>query len=375
APICHKGQEGSELGRASAGIRAAATAVVRQELAGSGMAAIKRAQASLGNGSFTQRLARGRDTGPGNGAAAASGTERLLAQAEKTQMGVANDHGSTPSLASECARMQQRPVDPDQTKLRPIAPRVQGHDAPLRAATAVARRDPCTDCPIRSRALCRALSTEQLARLRRLSYRKRYPSGRLITGVDPAESWCAQVVSGVVKLTKTLPDGRQQIVGLLFPADFLGRPFAASSPYAAEAATAVELCCFNRRQLEELMHEQASLKQLFLERTLDEVDAVREWMLLLGRKSAGEKVAALILHIAQRLHAGNGQEAAQPQPVRLDLPLSRTEMADYLGLRIETVSRQLKHLRTAGVIDTGGGRAVTVRDIAALSRMTESIQA
>src|SRR5581483_6583049 len=142
APICHKGQEGSELGRASAGIRAAATAVVRQELAGSGMAAIKRAQASLGNGSFTQRLARGRDTGPGNGAAAASGTERLLAQAEKTQMGVANDHGSTPSLASECARMQQRPVDPDQTKLRPIAPRVQGHDAPLRAATAVARRDP-----------------------------------------------------------------------------------------------------------------------------------------------------------------------------------------------------------------------------------------
>jgi CRP/FNR family transcriptional regulator len=216
------------------------------------------------------------------------------------------------------------------------------------------------------------LSPEQLVRLRRLSYRKRYTPGQLIVGVDPAESWCAQVLSGVVKLTKTLPDGRQQIVGLLFPSDFLGRPFGSGSPYAAEAATAVELCCFNRRQFEELMHEQASLKQLFLERTLDEVDAAREWMLLLGRKSAGEKVAALILQIAQRLRGNGCHDGTELQPLRFDLPLSRTEMADYLGLRIETVSRQLKLLRTAGVIETAIGRAITVRDTATLARMTES---
>ncbi|HZT47626.1 MAG TPA: helix-turn-helix domain-containing protein [Hyphomicrobiaceae bacterium] len=235
----------------------------------------------------------------------------------------------------------------------------------------MARRDACSDCAIRTRALCSTLSVEQLARLRRLSYRKRYPPGRLITGVDPAETWCAQVLSGVVKLTKALPDGRQQIVGLLFPSDFLGRPFGSASPYAAEAATEVELCCHNRHQFEELMHEQPGLKQLFLERTLDEVDAAREWMLLLGRKSAGEKVAALILHIARRL-AGSGCAAGPgPGPMRFDLPLSRTEMADYLGLRIETVSRQLKHLRTTGVIGPGVGRTITLENVAALERMTE----
>jgi CRP/FNR family transcriptional regulator len=233
----------------------------------------------------------------------------------------------------------------------------------------VARRDACSDCPIRTRALCGTLSAEQLARLRRLSWRKRCPPGRLIAGVDPAETWCAQVLSGVVKLTKALPDGRQQIVGLLFPSDFLGRPFSSASPYAAEAATEVELCCFNRRQFEELMHEQPSLKQLFLERTLDEVDAAREWMLLLGRKSAGEKVAALILHIARRLAAAECP-GAKSESLRFDLPLSRTEMADYLGLRIETVSRQLKQLRTARVIGAGTGRAITLEDVGALERMT-----
>jgi CRP/FNR family transcriptional regulator len=234
----------------------------------------------------------------------------------------------------------------------------------------MARRDACSDCAIRATALCSTLSVEQLARLRRLSFRKRYSSGRLILGTEPAETWCAQVLSSVVKLTKALPDGRQQIVGLLFSSDFLGRPFGSASPYAAEAATEVELCCFNRRQFEELMHEQPSLKQLFLERTLDEVDAAREWMLLLGRKSAGEKVAALILHISRRLAAAGC--LAGREPMRFDLPLSRTEMADYLGLRIETVSRQLKHLRTAGVIGPGIGRTITLGNLAALERMTES---
>ena len=169
-----------------------------------------------------------------------------------------------------------------------------------------------------------------------------------------------------------MPDGRQQIVELLFPSDFLGRPFRAGGGYAAEAATAVELCCFGRQHFEGLMHEWPNLKQLFLERTLDEVDAAREWMLLLGRKSAEEKVAALILLVLRRMRAPGCDAAAPSRTARFDLPLSRTEMADFLGLRIETVSRQLAHLRDAGVIETAQGRTIVVRDVAALERMTET---
>src|SRR5215470_17085622 len=133
------------------------------------------------------------------------------------------------------------------------------------------RRNLCSECGIRSRALCCALSPEQLAALNRISYRRRYPAGRLISGIE-AEDWFANVLSGVVKLTKALADGRQQIVELLFPSDFLGRPFRSGGGYAAEAASAVELCCFHPQQFESLMLEWPQLKQTFLERTLDEVD-------------------------------------------------------------------------------------------------------
>ena len=233
------------------------------------------------------------------------------------------------------------------------------------------RRNTCAECAVRSSALCRVLSPDQLAAFNRLAYRKRYPAGQTICGID-TQDWFANVLSGVIKLTKTMPDGRQQIVELLFPSDFLGRPFRACGAYAAEAATAVELCCFSRQHFEGLLHEWPELKQLFLERTLDDVDAAREWMLLLGRKSAEEKVAALILLILRRMQVAGHDAAARTGTVQLDLPVSRTEMADYLGLQIETVSRQLAHLRRAGVIDSAKGRTIIVRDVAALERMTET---
>jgi CRP/FNR family transcriptional regulator len=101
------------------------------------------------------------------------------------------------------------------------------------------------------------------------------------------------------------------------------------------------LCCYSARDFDRLLAEQADVKQLFLERALDAVDAARDWMLLLGCKNAREKLAAFLLMIAR----GGGSRAcatrAADQFERVELPLSRTEMADYLGLRLETVSRQL----------------------------------
>ena len=220
--------------------------------------------------------------------------------------------------------------------------------------------------------MCRVLSEPQLAELNRMSYRKRYPTGRLIAGTDPEGDGFATILSGVIKLTKSLPDGRQQIVALLFPSDFLGRPFSAGSQHTAESATAVELCYFSRNYFEKLMNEHADFKQLFLERTLDEVDAARDWMLLLGRKNAQEKVAALILLMLRRMLPGEYPYCTPSDQLQFELPLSRTEMADYLGLRIETVSRQLKRLRTAGVIDTTRDRTISVRDVRALKRMVEN---
>jgi CRP/FNR family transcriptional regulator len=233
----------------------------------------------------------------------------------------------------------------------------------------MAKRASCADCVVRSSALCGVLAAHELAELNRRSYRRRYPPGRVIAGMTADQDRFAIIVSGVIKLTKSLPDGRQQIIALLFPSDFLGRPFAPASPRTAEAATAVELCCFSRQYFEGLMHDRAELKQLFLERTLDELDSARDWMLRLGRNTALEKLAAFLVLTWRRMLAPECALCAREQAQHVDLPLSRGEIADYLGLRIETVSRQFKLLQARGVIETGPGRTVSVRDIQALERL------
>ena len=233
----------------------------------------------------------------------------------------------------------------------------------------MSKRRSCAMCAVRHGALCRTLQKEQLSRLNHVANQRQYAAGQLIAGAGQRQDWFATVLSGVVKLTKTMSDGREQIVGLLFASDFLGRPFGSGSPYGAEAATAVELCCLGRQYFEDLMLNCPDMKQLYLERTLNEVDAGHEWMLLLGRKTAEEKVASLVLLMAKRMRPEIADRSAESLALHFDLPLSRTEMAEYLGLRIETVSRQIRHLRAAGVIETQNGRAITVHDIGKLGRM------
>jgi len=247
---------------------------------------------------------------------------------------------------------------------------LQGGEGPsTRPADRMSKRLSCAICGVRDRALCGALAPEQLPRLNRRACQRHYQAGQFIAAAGQRQDWLATVLSGVVKLTRTMCDGRQQIVGLLFPSDLLGRPFSDASPFGAEAATPVELCCLERPYFEELLHQESGMKHRLLERTLNEVDAAREWMLVLGRKTAEEKVASLILLMAQRLGSRNNGAATERPVSRFDLPLSRTEIAEYLGLRIETISRQLGRLRVAGVIDTEGGRRLAVRDMGKLEQL------
>jgi CRP/FNR family transcriptional regulator len=240
------------------------------------------------------------------------------------------------------------------------------------------RRTGCDRCAVREQALCQVLSPQALAQLNRLAYHKRYPAGQVLAGLTGAPGWCATILSGVVKLAKSLPDGRQQIVGLLFASDFLGRPWARplsteASYWEAETATAVELCCYSARDFEQLLAEQPKLKQLFLERTLDAVDAAQEWMLLLGCKQASERVAALLLILARQLQPPIAATDLAPIPSLIELPLSRADLAEYLGLRLETVSRQLKRLEAAGVIKRFDRRGIAICNRGELERRSGAL--
>jgi CRP/FNR family transcriptional regulator len=224
----------------------------------------------------------------------------------------------------------------------------------------------CNDCAIRHRAICGVLSGDALARLNQIARNKTYRPGETIFFENDEVIYLGNVLSGVVKLGKLLPDGRQQIVGLQFASDFLGRAFKGHASCHAEAATDVELCIFPRKPFESLLSEIHDLEDRLFANTLDELDAARDWLLLLGRQSAREKVAKFLLMIARRIpNIGCGADE-DDDAIRFDLPLSRADMADFLGLTIETVSRQITRLKTDGLIDVEQNRTITVPSVSRL---------
>ena len=224
----------------------------------------------------------------------------------------------------------------------------------------------CAVCAVRHRALCAALTPDEIAGLNRISQRRRFADGEIVA-LEGEEFPHGNVVSGVAKLVRGLEDGREQIVGLLFPSDFMGRPMATGSglPHTVQATTELELCVFPREPFEALIAQHPALERKLLERTLGELDAARDWMLLLGRKTAAERVATFLHTIALRAReVGCGSDRAA---LGFEIPLTRQDMADFMGLTIETVSRQMTKLRKDGVIVLEGNRRIARVDMARLA--------
>lgn len=250
-----------------------------------------------------------------------------------------------------------------------------GHADPalgLRPGDNPTARFKCQNCAVRLTALCSSVPEDAAAALGRAYHRRRVPAGQVIYSSDQKAKTFAIIVSGVVKLTNVSQDGRQQIVGLQFPSDFVGRPYSGKSNLIAEAASDLDLCCFSGDVFEGLMRRHPEIETVVLKRTLDSLDGAREWMFMLGRKTAQERVASLIHMIAEHLNGGGPEPRAMVGPCRFECPLSRTEMADCLGLRLETVSRQIANLIAAGVLAKSRSRTFEVRDMAALRRLADT---
>ena len=218
----------------------------------------------------------------------------------------------------------------------------------------------CGDCPIRHRAVCARCEADELTLLEQIKYYRSFQAGQTVIWSGDRMDFVASVVTGIATLTQTLEDGRRQMVGLLLPSDFVGRPGRATAAYDVTATTDLVMCCFRKKSFEDMMLTTPRVAQRLLEMTLDELDAAREWMLLLGRKTAREKIASLLGIIARR--DATLKLKAPKGAVTFDLPLTREEMADYLGLTLETVSRQMSALKREGVILLEGKRHVTIPD-------------
>ncbi len=222
----------------------------------------------------------------------------------------------------------------------------------------------CGSCPIRHQAICSRCEQDELDYLDSVKYYRSYDAGQPVVWAGDPLDFVATVVVGVASLSQTMEDGRRQMIGLLLPSDFLGRPGREAVSYDVTAVTDLTLCCFRRKPFEGLLKTSPHIGQRLLEKTLDELDAAREWMLVLGRKTAREKIASLLSIIARR--ASSLMALKAPDGFAFDLPLTREAMADYLGLTLETVSRQMSALKKDGVIQLEGNRRVRVPDFAKL---------
>lgn len=183
-----------------------------------------------------------------------------------------------------------------------------------------------------------------------------YPRNTEIFGENEPADYLYKVVSGSVRTYKILSDGRRQVGGFYLPGDVFGLEFAEEHSLSAEAITDAKVLVVKRTALHALAGRDVSVAQQLFALTGRELHRVQDRILLLI-KSAHERVASFLLEMAER--------AAQKNTI--DLPMSRQDIADYLGLTIETVSRTLTSLETAAAIEVSTSRRIVLRDRAALA--------
>lgn len=194
------------------------------------------------------------------------------------------------------------------------------------------------------------LSDEEFVLLSHAAQHRSLPAGKLIIEEgDPAQHFF-NVNSGMVRLFKALPDGRRQITGFAGPGHFIGLAATDVNGVSAETMEPVQLCGFSRAELHTIFKDYPAFEGKLLDVAMHELVLSQQQMLLLGRKTALERVASFLISWAQRQDVCG--EGKLPRPnARLTLPLSRTDLADYLGLTIETVSRSLSQLKKKGLIE------------------------
>jgi CRP/FNR family transcriptional regulator len=193
----------------------------------------------------------------------------------------------------------------------------------------------CGQCKVRDQALCGVLSDIELAPLADCGVQRKLARGETLVRAGDSAPVCANIQRGLMKISHINPAGQEVIVGLLWPGDFVGTPFRTErlAPHDVVALTPVSLCLFPQRHMERALIEHPSMERALLSRTLAELEAARTHCSKLARATALARVAGFIVESARRRDA-LGSERDSETVTTVELPLSRGEMADLLGLTI-----------------------------------------
>lgn len=214
----------------------------------------------------------------------------------------------------------------------------------------------CLDCDVRSMAVCAALDDKDVAALDRIMISRTLEPDQALAQEGDPKTHVYTLTSGMLRLSSALPDGRRQITGFLLPGDYLGLADDDVHTQTAEAVGDSKLCAFPVRDMDELVRTFPRLGERLHGMTRAALRQAQDNHMILGRLNPAERLASFLLVMSRR-----AAEHKQPDNPVL-LPMPRTDIADYLGLTVETVSRSFTRLRQDGLISLPNPHTAFIED-------------
>ena len=221
----------------------------------------------------------------------------------------------------------------------------------------------CSACAVRSLSICGALDQADLAEFERIARQVQFAPNEALFTAGQVASAVHSLTAGVARLYKLLPDGRRQVIGFALPGDFLGTMPSDRYSFSADAIEAVSVCRFPAEAFAQFIEHRPHFLLRINEFAARELMLAQEQMLLLGRRTTEEKVASFLVGWRERLDQIGDERQT------ITLPMSRQDIADYLGLTIETVSRTLTRFEREKmlIIVAGGVRLLDPSRAAAMA--------
>ncbi|MDB5571053.1 MAG: nitrogen fixation protein FixK [Hyphomicrobiales bacterium] len=223
----------------------------------------------------------------------------------------------------------------------------------------------CDQCRVRALSLCAALEPHELHELDAMAQPLSFDAKETLFEQSEASDSVYNITAGSVRLYKLLPDGRRQVVGFALPGDFLGLSMSERNAFSADALTATTACRFSRSEYSAYLDAKPHLLRRLHSMASHELSLAQDQMVILGRRTAEERVAAFLIGLRNRWTRINGNH------VHVPLPMTRQDIGDFLGLTVETVSRMMTRLaREKAIVIVPDG--VRLLDLPRLERLAET---
>lgn len=222
-------------------------------------------------------------------------------------------------------------------------------------------------CGLRELPAIRDLPDSIRMALQAICRRRSYEAGQTIVEVGSHPETIGIVRDGILRMQKSLPDGRQHVVGLLVAGDLFGRVFDGGMHFSVEAATDAEIVTFERAPFETILLRSPELDRLLLLSLMSELDRARDWMIILANPRIRSRLAGFLLLLCTRFQTVDHLITVNDHAIRIHIPLSRPDVAHLLGTRVESVSRAFHALADDGLLKILQPDLVEVGQIAALT--------